>query len=145
MCGVEEGLFPHQRSIEDDRRLEEERRLCYVGITRARQQLTITNAEHRQLYGRDTYPRPSRFLAEIPSELLEDVRISTKTSEPLFQDTSVKQDVGYEIGQRVLHPKFGEGVVMNYEGSGNHTRVEVNFEFEGSKWLVVNYANLSVL
>ena len=143
MCGVEEGLFPHQRSLEDDRRLEEERRLCYVGITRARKQLVITNAEHRQLYGRDMYPRPSRFISEIPVELIEDVRHKTTVSATSLQQHSfAANDSGFEIGQRVLHPKFGEGVVLNYEGSGNHTRIEVNFEYEGSKWLVTSYANL---
>lgn len=150
ICGVEEGLFPHQRSIEDDNRLEEERRLCYVGITRAREQLTITNAEHRQLYGRDTYPRPSRFIGEIPAALIDDVRMQTKVTEPVYQDYSVTGGVtgsagGYEIGQRVSHPKFGEGMIMNAEGSGASARLEVNFEYEGTKWLVINYANLTIL
>ena len=146
ICGVEEGLFPHQRSIEDETRLEEERRLCYVGITRAREQLTITNAEHRQLYGRDTYPRPSRFVSEIPAALISDVRMQTKVSEPLVNDFSYQDESsGYQIGQRVSHPKFGEGMIMNYEGSGSNARVEVNFEYEGTKWLVINYANLTTL
>jgi len=146
ICGVEEGLFPHQRSIEDETRLEEERRLCYVGITRAREQLTITNAEHRQLYGRDTYPRPSRFVSEIPATLISDVRMQTKVSEPLVNDFSYKDESSeYQIGQRVSHAKFGEGMIMNYEGSGASARVEVNFEYEGTKWLVINYANLTTL
>jgi len=146
ICGVEEGLFPHQRSIEDETRLEEERRLCYVGITRAREQLTITNAEHRQLYGRDTYPRPSRFVSEIPAALISDVRMQTKVSEPLVNDFSYQDETAeYQIGQRVSHPKFGEGMIMNYEGAGANARVEVNFEYEGTKWLVINYANLTTL
>ena len=150
ICGVEEGLFPHQRSIDDDNRLEEERRLCYVGITRAREQLTITNAEHRQLYGRDTYPRPSRFISEIPATLVSDVRMQTKVTEPGTSDYDFSGSVsasadGFEMGQRVSHPKFGEGMIMNAEGSGASARVEVNFEYEGTKWLVVNYANLTIL
>jgi len=146
ICGVEEGLFPHQRSIEDETRLEEERRLCYVGITRAREQLTITNAEHRQLYGRDTYPRPSRFVSEIPAALISDVRMQTKVTEPLVSDYSLQDESAlFQIGQRVSHQKFGEGMIMNYEGSGASARVEVNFEYEGTKWLVINYANLTTL
>jgi len=150
ISGVEEGLFPHQRSIEDDNRLEEERRLCYVGITRAREQLTITNAEHRQLYGRDTYPRPSRFISEIPATLVSDVRMQTKVSEPVsngydYNDSVPASAAGFEMGQRVSHPKFGEGMIMNAEGSGASARVEVNFEYEGTKWLVINYANLTIL
>ncbi|MDH5391885.1 MAG: DNA helicase II [Gammaproteobacteria bacterium] len=147
ICGVEEGLFPHQRSIEDASRLEEERRLCYVGITRAREQLTITNAEHRQLYGRDTYPRASRFISEIPAELVADVRLRTQVSEPQYvsDDLCENETGGFQIGQRVMHPKFGEGMVLNFEGSGAHARLEVNFEFEGTKWLVISYANLSIL
>ncbi len=147
ICGVEEGLFPHQRSIEDAARLEEERRLCYVGITRARELLTISNAEHRQLYGRDTYPRPSRFISEIPAELISDVRLQTKVSEPLFNNDYQSHDDSseFQIGQRVMHAKFGEGMVINYEGSGAHARVEVNFEYEGTKWLVISYANLTAL
>ncbi|MDH5516985.1 MAG: DNA helicase II [Gammaproteobacteria bacterium] len=147
ICGVEEGLFPHQRSIEEASRLEEERRLCYVGITRAREQLTITNAEHRQLYGRDTYPRPSRFISEIPAELVADVRMQTKVTEPDFSSgfSQPQESAPFQIGQRVAHPKFGEGMVLNFEGIGSHARVEVNFEYEGTKWLVVSYANLSTL
>lgn len=146
ICGVEEGLFPHQRSIEDETRLEEERRLCYVGITRAREQLTLTNAEHRQLYGRDTYPRPSRFVSEIPAALVSDVRMQTKVSESVVNDFNYQDNSsGFQIGQRVSHAKFGEGMIMNYEGTGASARVEVNFEYEGTKWLVVNYANLTIL
>jgi len=147
ICGVEEGLFPHQRSVEDASRLEEERRLCYVGITRAREQLTISNAEHRQLYGRDTYPRPSRFISEIPAELISDIRLHTKVTEPVLSNSFLSQDdsAPYQIGQRVMHAKFGEGMVINYEGSGAQARVEVNFEYEGTKWLVISYANLTTL
>jgi len=147
ICGVEEGLFPHQRSVEDASRLEEERRLCYVGITRAREQLTISNAEHRQLYGRDTYPRPSRFISEIPAELISDIRLHTKVTEPVMSNSLLSQDdsAPYQIGQRVMHAKFGEGMVINYEGTGAQARVEVNFEYEGTKWLVISYANLTTL
>jgi len=145
LCGMEEGLFPHQRSIEEPGRLEEERRLCYVGMTRAEQQLVISYAEQRRIYGSDMYPRPSRFISEIPVELIEEVRpkvsVSASNSSPGSLDESPE---GMQLGQRVVHPKFGEGIILNYEGQGNSARVQVNFDFEGSKWLVLAYANLQI-
>ncbi|MGB5496067.1 MAG: 3'-5' exonuclease, partial [Sedimenticolaceae bacterium] len=145
--GMEEGLFPHSMSAEDPERLEEERRLCYVGMTRAMSQLHLTHAESRRLHGSESYPLPSRFLREIPIDLIEEVRARPAVSRPYAPASgslSAAQDAtGFRLGQRVQHPKFGEGVVLNAEGQGNGARVQVNFEDEGAKWLVVAYANLS--
>lgn len=146
MCGLEEGLFPHQRSMEEEGRLQEERRLCYVGITRAREQLVITYAERRRLYGKDHYPMPSMFIGEIPAEHIADVRPKASISQPAMNQSSFKQvSDGFNIGQRVLHQKFGEGIVLNYEGQGSHARIEVGFEDVGNKWLVMSYANLQTI
>jgi DNA helicase-2/ATP-dependent DNA helicase PcrA len=152
LAGVEEGMFPHNRSVEEPGRLEEERRLCYVGITRAKKHLYITYAETRRLHGSDMYQSPSRFIAEIPKELTEEVRVRTSVSRPvLAAPASVyKKPVddapaGLKLGQRVTHAKFGEGVVLSYEGRGSHARVQVNFKNAGSKWLVVQYANLEAI
>jgi len=144
IVGLEEGLFPSQRSLDEEGKLEEERRLCYVGITRARKQLVLTSAEHRRLYGQDMYPTPSRFVSEIPEHLLNEVRSRPSVSQPLYSPKSQAAAPvnGISIGQRVMHAKFGEGVVINLEGSGAHARVEVNFEYAGTKWLVMAYAHL---
>lgn len=151
LVGMEEGLFPHQRSSEDLTQLEEERRLCYVGITRAEKALTMTYTQHRRLHGQDYYPQPSRFINEIPAELINEVRMGGSIVEPMFvrtrQGGSVSEGDGadkgaYTLGQRVSHAKFGNGVILNLEGSGGNTRVQVNFEQAGSKWLVAEYANL---
>jgi len=145
LVGMEEGLFPHQRSSEDLIQLEEERRLCYVGITRAKKTLTLTYTQHRRLHGSDYYPQPSRFIDEIPSELLNDIRLSGNVTEALFSSSSTRpsgEDGELALGQRVRHAKFGEGTVLNLEGSGNHMRIQVNFERAGAKWLVAQYANL---
>ncbi len=145
LVGMEEGLFPHQRSSEDLIQLEEERRLCYVGITRAQKTLTLTYAQHRRLHGSDYYPQPSRFIDEIPSELLNDIRLGGSVTEALFNKSVVKasgNDGELSLGQRVSHVKFGEGVILNLEGNGGHMRIQVNFEQAGCKWLVAAYANL---
>jgi len=145
MVGMEEGLFPHQRSSEDLMQLEEERRLCYVGITRAQKRLTLTHTQHRRLHGSEYYPQPSRFIDEIPSELLQDIRLGGSVTESLFKKNTVStsgHDGELSLGQRVLHAKFGEGVILNLEGSGGHMRIQVNFEQAGCKWLVAAYANL---
>jgi DNA helicase-2/ATP-dependent DNA helicase PcrA len=150
IVGMEEGLFPSQRSLEEEGKLEEERRLCYVGITRAREQLVLSCAEHRRLYGQDLYPSPSRFVSEIPEHLVNEVRgrhnASHSVSSSQYKTPGYKSNEsvnGLYIGQRVMHKKFGEGIITNLEGSGSHARVQVNFEYEGSKWLVMAYANLS--
>jgi len=150
MVGMEEGLFPSQRSLEEEGKLEEERRLCYVGITRAREHLVMSCAEHRRLYGQDMYPSPSRFISEIPEHLLNEVRSrhqqSHRVSPTQYNPARYASDEsidGISVGMRVMHQKFGEGMVTNLEGSGSHARVQVNFENSGSKWLVMAYANLS--
>lgn len=151
LAGMEEGLFPHKMSIEEPGRLEEERRLCYVGITRAMQKLFITYAESRRLHGNETFNRPSRFIREIPESCLEEVRLNASVSRPVTArqpqrpsmfDNAEVPDTQIVLGQRVSHQIFGDGIVVNYEGSGPKARVQVNFDSEGSKWLVVGYANL---
>ncbi|MDJ0880109.1 MAG: DNA helicase II [Gammaproteobacteria bacterium] len=147
MVGMEEGLFPHQRSSEEPGRMEEERRLCYVGITRARQQLIMTSAEVRRLYGNDNYNVLSRFIKEIPSELIEEIRPKAQFSRPIYPPgaisrNQVEEEVGLSVGQRVSHNKFGNGIIINIEGQAAQARVQVNFENDGSKWLMLAYANL---
>ena len=145
LVGMEEGLFPHQRSSNDLKQLEEERRLCYVGITRAKKILTLTYTQNRRLHGSDYYPQPSRFINEIPAELLCEIRLGGSVTEALFRNEETKssgKDGQLTLGQRVSHAKFGEGVILNLEGNGSHMRIQVNFEKAGSKWLVASYANL---
>ena len=149
LAGVEEGLFPHSMSLEEPGRMEEERRLAYVGITRAMQKLVLTYAESRRLYGQEKFHALSRFVREIPGDCIQEVRLRNTVSRPAMMARpneglfSQEPDVGtgFSLGQRVRHPKFGEGIVMNSEGSGHHTRVQVNFD-EGAKWLVLAYAPL---
>ncbi len=150
LTGLEEGLFPHSMSAEDPNRLEEERRLCYVGMTRAMHQLYVTHAETRRLHGREDAPFPSRFLREIPAGLMEEVR-ARGISRPAAQGlpasrgpaySAAAAEDGFRLGQRVMHPKFGEGVVLNSEGQGPQARIQVNFPSVGAKWLVLAYARL---
>ena len=148
LVGMEEGLFPHQRSSDDLEQLEEERRLCYVGITRAKKTLTLTYTQYRRLHGSDYYPQPSRFINEIPAELLCEIRLGGSVTESLFRNEETKssgKDGQLTLGQRVSHAKFGEGVILNLEGNGSHMRIQVNFEKAGSKWLVASYANLQLV
>ena len=164
LCGLEDGLFPHQRSIADQQGLEEERRLCYVGTTRAMRQLYLTYAEQRRMHGVDSYGAPSRFIAEIPAELVEEVRPRVQVSRPSYAPSrpswggggtpaatpkrerwADESPGGLKLGQRVRHQKFGDGVVLNLEGQGANARVQVNFERQGTKWLVAGYANLEVV
>ncbi|EGM77035.1 DNA helicase II [Rheinheimera sp. A13L] len=149
ICGLEEGMFPSQQSGDDSERLEEERRLCYVGMTRAMQKLYLTHAESRRLYGQEQYNRPSRFIREIPADCLEEIRLTTNVSKPTQMNRfgsaashSAFENTGFKLGQRVLHDKFGEGTVLNYEGTGPQSRIQVNFDELGSKWLVTAYARL---
>jgi DNA helicase-2/ATP-dependent DNA helicase PcrA len=148
LCGMEEGLFPHQRSVAEPGRLEEERRLCYVGITRARQQLVLSCAERRRLFGSETYCLPSRFIDEIPGSLIDEVRPRPGISAPRERLSAAStlraasEAGGLRLGQHVRHRKFGDGVVTNCEGQGSNARVQVNFSTAGSKWLVLAYANL---
>ena len=182
VCGLEDGLFPHQRSIEDVGGLEEERRLCYVGLTRAQRKLFLTHAEQRRLHGRYRYTTPSRFIREIPRNLLEEQGQRMSVSRPVYRGerysgrsggrsagrfaepsggrTGKRSGAHYramsgapiggddppmQLGQRVRHGKFGEGVVLAWEGSGSHARVQVNFEMAGTRWLVLAYANLELM
>jgi ATP-dependent DNA helicase UvrD/PcrA len=146
LAGMEENLFPHRMSIEEPGRLEEERRLCYVGITRAMEKLVITYAESRRLHGSESYNTPSRFVREIPHQLLQEVRLRGTITQPVssFSQAQVP-DTDLSLGQRVYHQVFGEGVVLNFEGRGSSARVEVNFDTEGGKWLVLQYANLQLM
>ena len=151
LTGLEESLFPHGRSMESASQLEEERRLCYVAITRAMEKLYITHAESRRLHGTDTFNPPSRFLREIPKELIDEIRPRAQTNIPYnrkgFNETKMEfeEEIGIALGQKVKHKKFGEGIVLNYEGSGDSARVQVNFDESGTKWLVMAYANLEKL
>ncbi|SER85350.1 DNA helicase II [Halopseudomonas bauzanensis] len=153
LAGVEEGLFPHKMSLEEPGRLEEERRLAYVGITRAMQQLIITWAETRRLYGSETFNKVSRFVREVPAELIREVRLGNTVSRPFgpgkgkgsMFTQEASESTGFALGQRVMHSLFGEGVVLNYEGHGAQARIQVNFDDEGSKWLMVAYAKLEAI
>jgi len=148
LAGMEDGLFPHQRSVADLSSLEEERRLCYVGATRAMRHLYITYAEQRRLYGIDTYGQPSRFISELPPELIEEVRPRLQVSRPAFAGRKLIEDSPHpamRMGSRVRHSKFGDGVVLSFEGNGAHARIQVNFERQGTKWLMLSYANLEVV
>lgn len=152
ITGLEEGMFPSQQSVEDIGRLEEERRLCYVGMTRAMDKLYLCHAESRRLYGQEKFHKASRFLRELPNECIEEIRLQSQVSRPSttgkFSNTFTMEtfeNTGFKLGQQVMHPKFGEGTVLNYEGSGAQSRIQVNFAEAGSKWLVVAYANLEVI
>ncbi|MCW4455887.1 DNA helicase II [Flavobacterium sp. MXW15] len=152
LAGMEDGLFPSARSLEESGRLEEERRLAYVGITRARQKLVLSYAESRRIHGQDSYNMPSRFLREIPRELLNEVRPKVQVSRPaslganrVMGGHANIEAAPIKLGALVNHPKFGEGMVTDYEGNGAHARVQVEFAEAGSKWLVMAYANLTVL
>lgn len=152
IAGLEEGMFPSQQSVEDISRLEEERRLCYVGMTRAKSKLYLCHAESRRLYGQEKNHKPSRFLRELPEEYIDEIRLQNQVTRPVssgrFSSALTAEafdNTGFSLGQLVMHAKFGEGVVLNYEGSGAQSRIQVNFADVGSKWLVVGYANLQAI
>jgi len=163
LAGMEDGLFPHQRSLNDLESLEEERRLCYVGMTRAMRHLYLTFAEQRRLHGTDSYGQPSRFIQEIPEDLLEEVRPRIQLArsgtygagggrgDRGFGGSNIRAVAaaeavpGMRLGARVRHGKFGEGVVLNVEGAGPQARIQVNFERQGTKWLMLAYANLEAV
>lgn len=141
LAGCEEGLFPHYLSQESPEKLEEERRLCYVGLTRAMQKLYLSYAEARQLYGKNTHNRPSRFIKELPAELVDGIRIKTKVTLPQ-RDTEQSEPravPGLRIGQQVVHRQFGEGVVLQQEGQGDRARLQIRFARVGIKWLIASY------
>ncbi|HET7314157.1 3'-5' exonuclease, partial [Salinisphaera sp.] len=146
MVGLEEGLFPHQRSTEDENGLEEERRLAYVGMTRAMEKLNLSHAEVRRLHGQENLAAPSRFLREIPPEYLRETRPQAGISQPVFRPGPTGRGEakagGLGLGQRVVHKKFGEGTVLAFEGDGARARIQVNFDRAGSKWLIAGYAKL---
>ena len=149
IVGMEEGMFPSQMSLDEGGRLEEERRLAYVGVTRAMLKLTLTYAETRRLYGKEVYHRPSRFIGELPEACIEEVRLRASVSRPVNHQRMgapvTKNDSGFALGQRVHHAKFGEGTIINLEGSGEHSRLQVAFQGQGIKWLVAAYAKLETL
>ncbi|BAN51336.1 DNA helicase II [Metapseudomonas resinovorans] len=153
LVGMEEGLFPHKMSLEEPGRLEEERRLAYVGVTRAMQRLVMTYAETRRLYGSETYNKVSRFVREVPSPLIREVRLNNSISRPMgggsrhgsIFDGAAVPETPFSLGQRVQHALFGEGTILNFEGAGAQARVQVKFESEGSKWLMLAYAKLQPL
>ena len=149
LTGLEEGIFPNENRKSGEDFLEEERRLCYVAITRAMKSLYITFANARYLHGSYNYLMPSRFISEIPDELLESVKsdnyqhVKSKNVIPLRKKDDHKH--GFKIGQRVKHQKFGSGVVLSYEGEDDNLKLYINFEDYGSKWLVLTYAHLEFL
>ena len=152
LAGLEEGLFPHNMSLEEPGRLEEERRLCYVGVTRAMRKLYITYAESRRLNGSENYNQKSRFITEIPAELIQEVRLQDTVVRPAYQTShkvkrifSEVEGTDFALGQRVMHAKFGEGVILNYEGAGKQARVQVKFDQVESKWLMLSFANLQAI
>ena len=149
IVGMEEGMFPSQMSLDEGGRLEEERRLAYVGVTRAMEKLTLTYAETRRLYGKEVYHRPSRFIGELPEECVEEVRLRASVSRPVSHQRMgtpiTENDSGFALGQRVRHAKFGEGTIINLEGSGEHSRLQVAFQGQGIKWLVAAYARLETV
>jgi DNA helicase-2/ATP-dependent DNA helicase PcrA len=152
MTGLEEGLFPHEQSVTEPEGLEEERRLAYVAITRARHRLYLSHAQTRMLHGQTRYNIPSRFLEEIPQALMKWLTPRFSRQKAFSPDFSRQtrttlprpaRDVGgFRIGQNVMHPKFGPGVIIDAEGNGNDARVQVNFGNQGVKWLAVAVAKL---
>ncbi len=146
LAGMEEGLFPHKMSMKEPGRLEEERRLCYVGMTRARKKLYLCYAESRRINGTQSYNRASRFISEIPKSLLQEIRLQTKIlrSTPAAPPLAISHDfgLGFKLGDRVSHHTYGEGIILNYEGKGPNTRIQVKFYTEGIKWLIAEVAKL---
>ena len=150
IAGVEENLFPHKMSLDEPGRLEEERRLAYVGITRAMQKLYLTFAESRSIYGSESFNSVSRFVRDIPKEVIEEVRLQNTIARPTSYAASAIRsdqgdDTGFQLGQQVNHNVYGEGVILNFEGNGPRARVHVRFEQAGTKILILASANLAAI
>ena len=153
LVGLEEDLFPSRQSKDEPHLLDEERRLCYVGMTRAMKSLTLSYASRRFLHGQSFYSLSSRFLDEIPKSFLNYIKNeSTENSYQRYEkNTNVSNkmiatsDSIYSIGQVVKHAKFGLGTILNYEGSGDSMRLQINFQKAGTKWLISSYANLEIV
>ncbi|OYQ74695.1 DNA helicase II [Wohlfahrtiimonas chitiniclastica] len=152
LVGMDDGLFPSESSMNDPARLEEERRLAYVGITRAKRLLTLTTAASRMIHGKTIHLTPSCFVKDIPSPLVQMKGAKVSISKPMTarssSHTNASQDQamnGFALGQTVTHPVFGDGVITNFEGVGNHARVTVNFRTAGQKTLVMAYAKLTAI
>ena len=148
IAGMEDGLFPHQRSILEPGGLEEERRLCYVAITRSMQELVISFTQQRMLHGTYHHSQPSRFLFEIPENLINETHqlgALAKPRVPIKKKNTAQHESGFKLGQRVQHSRFGDGTIIGFEGDGDHARAQVNFENEGVKWLVLGYAKLKLM
>ncbi len=158
LVGMEDGMFPSDAAISEIGRIEEERRLAYVGITRAEKMLYLLGAEQRMIYGKTLRMPPSRFLRDIPEHLLKVIGPAVEIRQTLSNSSTAnvahrirnqaKLDDnidGYKIGQFVAHPKFGDGVIQGFEGVGASTRVIVEFDNSGRKVLVLSYANLTIL
>ena len=148
LVGLEEGLFPHKMSMDEASGLQEERRLAYVGITRARRELTLTYAESRRLYGSEQFNSVSRFVKEIPAELLTEVRLRSTVSRPVsfgMQEDMAMEAGGFNLNQRVRHPMFGEGIIVNAEGGGAQARIQVAFDDGNERWLMMQYAKLEAV
>ena len=147
IAGVEENLFPHKMSLDEPGRLEEERRLAYVGITRAMEKLVLTFAESRSIYGSESFNSVSRFVRDIPREVIEEVRLQNTITRPTsYASGGIRSDqgdeTGFQLGQQVNHQVYGEGVILNFEGNGPRARVHVRFEQVGTKILILASANL---
>ncbi|MBS0350213.1 MAG: DNA helicase II [Proteobacteria bacterium] len=144
MVGMEEELFPHKMSMEEGHGLEEERRLCYVGMTRAMHKLYFSYAETRYIHGMEKFNVPSRFIGEVPTHLVQAVRPAVQIGRPVTHTWAEETALmgGLHIGQRVKHSRFGVGIIIAAEGKGEHTRVQVKFEQDGTKWLVASFAKL---
>ena len=153
LVGLEEDLFPSRQRVNQPSNIDEERRLCYVGMTRAMQSLTLSHATSRNLYGETIYSRNSVFLDEIPSSFLNHIKNESdgnfyqeyKKSTNEGKSMASTSDSIYSIGQAVKHAKFGMGTVVNYEGSGDSMRVQINFQKAGTKWLITSYAKLETV
>ena len=148
IAGMEENLFPHKMSIDEPGRLEEERRLAYVGITRAMQKLYLTFAESRSIYGSESFNSVSRFVRDIPQEVIEEVRLQNNIARPTTYAAGAIQsdpgaDTGFNLGQQVIHNVYGEGAILNFEGNGPRARVHIRFETVGTKILILASANLT--